>query len=295
MDERQTRRVFLQETAGVAAAAAALKGIAGPAAEAPARKLPAGELPRIKLGTLEVSRLLLGSNSFWGGSHGSKQATPAEYRAWYTPERIMLTLNQAFEQGITGVWANCTQQWLAVWDAYRKQNGKMKVWIAQPNRQPMDREIDAAIDHGASAVFAQGIRTDEQVRAGRWDVVAEWMERIQRAGLPAGIATHQVDTHVEAEKRGIPVDFFHQCLYRHPKYDPKDAAETLAVVEKLTKPVVVYKALGAGRFMPKDALPEVFRHLKPKDGVCIGVFNRDHDEIAEAVALVRRLSGVGHG
>jgi hypothetical protein len=289
MNRRHTRREFLCETAAIASAVAALRAVEGLSAEtAP------GELPKIKLGTLEVSRLILGSNPFFGFHHGNPQATANEMRAWYTRDRIMAVLDQAAEQGVTAIWTPCYEQWVETWNAYREKGGKLQLWIAQPDRLPMEREIAVAVDNGAAAVAIQGIRIDEQVRAGKWDVVTGWLESIQRHGLPAGMATHQAATHLEAEKRDIPADFFHQTLYRPDDYVPAGAAESLAVIDQLTKPVVVYKALAAGRQLPKDALPPLFKRLKAKDGICVGVFPRDRDEIADNVALTRQLTAA-HG
>ena len=61
------------------------------------------------------------------------------------------------------------------------------------------------------------------------------------------------------------------------------------MIEKLDKPVVAYKALGAGRILPKDTLPYIFKRLKSKDGVCIGVFPKKQDELAENAELIRNL------
>lgn len=282
MNQQHTRRAFLRETAAIASAAAALR-----AAEGLADDAAPGALPKIRLGSLEVSRLILGSNPFFGFSHGNPQATADEMRAWYTPEQTAAVLDQAAEQGVTAVWAPCYERWVELWTAYRANGGKLAHWIAQPDRLPMERDIDIAADHGASAVFIQGVRADEQVQAGAWDVLRGWLERIARRGLPAGMATHQATTHLEAEKRGMPADFYNQCLYRPGHYVPEGPAETLAAVEKLTKPVVLFKVLAAGRVAPNEALPPVLRRLKPKDGVCIGVFPRERDEIAENATFLR--------
>jgi hypothetical protein len=66
--------------------------------------------------------------------------------------------------------------------------------------------------------------------------------------------------------------------------------ESLAVIEKLDKPVVAYKVLGAGRIRPKDTLPYVFKRLLPKDGICVGVFPKKRNEIAENCSLTSQLS-----
>ena len=70
----------------------------------------------------------------------------------------------------------------------------------------------------------------------------------------------------------------------------KGLEESLATIEKLEKPVVAYKAFGAGRILPKDTLPYVFRRLRRKDGVCAGVFPKSRDELAEDAALTAALT-----
>ena len=75
-----------------------------------------------------------------------------------------------------------------------------------------------------------------------------------------------------------------------PNQLPTIKLGTLEVIEKLDKPVVAYKVLGAGRIMPNDALPDIFTRLKPKDGICVGVFPNKRNEIAENCSLTRELS-----
>ena len=76
---------------------------------------------------------------------------------------------------------------------------------------------------------------------------------------------------------------------RSTNYVREGLEESLATIEKLNKPVIASKVLGAGRILPKDTLPYVFQRLKPKDGVCIGVFPRKRDEPAENASLARQL------
>lgn len=90
----------------------------------------------------------------------------------------------------------------------------------------------------------------------------------------------------------MPADFYHQTLYRPDNYIKEGLEESLAVIDKIEKPVVGYKVLGAGRILPKDTLPYVFKRLKRKDGICVGVFPKDNPtEIAENAALTRKLTG----
>ena len=249
----RSRRQFLKDMLVVGAAAAAVRSTDS----ALAADLPLNKLPRIKLGRLEVSRLILGSNPFFGFAHGNPQAKSEEMKQWYTPERVMKVLDQAAEHGITTVWTPCYEEWVELWNKYQKRGGKLRIWIAQPDRLPMEREIEIAVKNGSKAVAIQGCRIDDMVGEGKWDVIRGWLELIKSYGLPAGMATHRATTHLEAEERGLPADFCHQTLYRPDDYVKEGLEESLAVIERLDKPVIAYKVLGAGRILPKDTLPYV--------------------------------------
>ena len=288
MKDNRTRRQFLKEAALIAAAVRAMG-----AAEAAAADKPPTKTPKIKLGKLEVSRLILGSNPFFGFAHGNPQASGGKMRKYYTDERIMAVLDEAAEQGIEAVWTPCYDHWIRLWNRYRKKGGKLKVWIGQPdNFGKMKEHITACAKNGGKAICVQGCCVDSAFSKRRYDLVRQWLELIHRLGLPAGIATHQPTTHLLAEKKKLPTDFYHQCLYQPENYSPTCRDQALATIRKLDKPVVVYKALAAGRLAPKEAFPYVLKHLRRKDGICVGVFpQEDTDQIAENAALMRTLSG----
>jgi hypothetical protein len=289
MGRERTRRQFLSNTVTIAAAAA----VAGPLAGTTQAGVPTAEaMPMISLGKLKVSRVFLGSNPFFGFAHGNPQGTPKEMRAFYTPERVMAVLDEAADLGINAVWTPCYDNWIRIWNDYREKGGKLKNWIGQPDKRPMEKEIMKAVKNGATAVCVQGVNIDEMVRGKRWDHIKKWIELIKEHGLPAGMATHRSTTHLEAEEKGLPTDFYHQTMYRPDKYVREGLEESLKTIERLEKPVVGYKVLGAGRIRPQDTLPEVFKRLKAKDGICVGVFpKKNKNEIRENVELTKKLSG----
>ena len=292
MRHSRTRRQFLKETAALAALATA----APAAGVAKAADTTPGKMPLIKLGGIEVSRMFLGSNPFFGFSHGNPQAGADEMRTWYTNQRIMAVLDEAADLGINAVWTPCYEHWVRLWNAYREQGGKMKHWIAQPDRRPMEKEILTAVNNGSTAVCIQGCNVDAEVGKGNWDVVRGWLELVKSHNLPAGIATHGATTHLEAEARDLPTDFYHQTMYRPDNYVKEGLEESLATIEKLAKPVVGYKVLGAGRINPADTLPYVFGRLKRKDGLCIGVFpKKNPHETRQNVALAKRCTRATSG
>jgi hypothetical protein len=299
-DHGISRREFCKEAAIVASAAIGLAAGDTAAASdspttapavppAPPAAAPA-PMPTIKLGDLVVSRLILGSNPFFGFDHGNPQASGKDMTDFYTDEKIKAVLDAAADQGISAVWVPCYERWVKLWQEYRDKGGKLKIWIAQPDRQPIDKEILIAVNGGAKAVCIQGAAIDAQVAGGKWDTVRSWLELIKKNGLPAGMATHTATVHLQAEEKGMPTDFYHQTMYRPDNYVKEGLEESLRVVEKLSKPVVAYKVLGAGRFAPKDALPPLLKRLKAKDGLCLGMYPKAKDEIAENAALVRSLS-----
>lgn len=303
---RTSRRELLNQMLLVSGAAAAVHSCGGLLAGSP----PPGQLPQIKLGALEVSRLILGSNPFWGFAHRNPQATDVEMKAYYTDEQIMAVLDAAAAQGITAVWSPSYPRWINLWNKYRGQGGKLKIWIGQPDAygEPLSNQRDAiprimrdhitaAAKNGAKAICVQGAQVESQFRAGRFDVLRDWLELIKSFGLPAGLAAHDPRVHLSAEEKGLPTDFYHQCLFRSVDNAPQGLEASLgpletslATIEKIAKPVIAYKVLCAGRILPKDAFPYVLSRLKPKDGMCVGVFPKKKDESAENAELVRQLS-----
>lgn len=288
MGHEGTRRQFLREAATMGAAMAAVDA----AQAASSGEATPQAMPTIRLGDLEVSRFILGSNPFFGFAH-KPDDTGKRMRAYYTQERIMATMDEAADHGITAVWTPCYDHWIRLWDTYRERGGKLKTWIGQPDPKPeqMKAHIKACAEHGGKAICIQGCRIDEQMGKKRYGVVRRWLDLIHELGLPAGIATHRPTTHLVAEDHKLPTDFYHQCVYQPENYSPTCLQQALATIGKLDKPVVAYKVLAAGRIPPQTAFPRLFRRLRPKDGLCVGVFPKDDpDQIAEDVALTCTLS-----
>jgi len=248
-------------------------------------------LPTIKLGTLEVSRLILGSNPFYGFSHQT-DALAKEMTEYYTDERITAVLDEAAACGITAVASPPYERWIRLFGAYRERGGKLRTWIAQPDGPPenMPAEIAAAVKGGAAAVFIQGARVDAQFEQGTLDTLRGWVEQIKGMGVPAGMASHRPDVHLEAEKLGFPTDFYYQCFYNpNQGYRDEDRQAAVQAIGQITKPVVGYKILGAGRIAAREGFEFAFRHLREKDGVCVGMFPKHQPEqLRENARLVRQ-------
>jgi hypothetical protein len=283
-----TRRDFIKQTAALGAVAAVGWDNAAGAEQA------GKGIGRIKLGDLEVSRFILGSNAFLGYANrpGDFGRQMTEY--FRTDERIVAVLEEAAGLGITAVAAPPYDRWTRLWSKYQEGGGKLKIWLAQMDGDPgkMKDDISAAVKAGAKAVFIQGRRVDDQFDKKALDAVRGWVEHIKTLNLPAGMATHRPDVHLEAQKQKFPVDFFWQCFYIPEKYLSEDRDNAVKALVQLEKPVIAYKIMAAGTKDPEEAFRFAFRHLRKTDGVCVGVFPKDDpDQLKRDVALFQKHSG----
>ena len=65
----------------------------------------------------------------------------------------------------------------------------------------------------------------------------------------------------------------------------------MAAVERLDKPVVAYKILGAGRLPASEGFEYAFNHIQRKDGVCVGVYAREAiDQIRQNATYTEMLT-----
>ena len=180
--------------------------------------------------------------------------------AYFTPERIMQTLDEAADLGVTAVASPPDPKWIDLYHRYLDQGGKLKIWIAQSHGSPkkMLDEITLAAKGGAKAIFVQGHRVEEQFGQGKMDVLRSWMEHIKSFGLPAGMAAHwPTSTRCRSGKTCPPISISSASFradQRPENYDLSCRDRAVETIHSLTKkPVVAYKILvpaGCGRKRP---------------------------------------------
>lgn len=255
-------------------------------------------LPALSINGIDVCRLIVGGNPFSGYSHQSPERS-REMRDWYTEERIVDTLLEAEELGITTCLSRCDDHITSVMKKYWAAGGKMN-WLAQTDSQ-VDGVVSAkdAADHGAAACFLHGGVVDNCILNGAEDKIAEFVDAVRDLDIAVGIAGHLPLDFTWAEEN-VSVDFYMVCYYdpfprkQSPHHDEK-AAETylesdrevrVATIQQLTKPVIHYKIFAAGRNNPEAAFEYTAQQMRPSDAVCVGVFMKDDPSILSAnVAL----------
>lgn len=241
-----------------------------------------------QINDLTVSRLLLGSNPFSGYSHQGV-ARDKEMIRYYTVDRIKQTLAEAEQLGITAVVARAdhhvTRFLLEHWD----EGGKL-AWVAQtcPAVGPSEFCARTAIEGGAKACHIHGGVMDYLVAQGQTDEVKRAIDLLHSHGLPAGVAGHRTTVFEWAEKN-LDVDYYMCCYYdptpREEDPEHKRGAEEMyleedrramtSLIQTLSKPVIHYKILAAGRNNPERAFGYCSGVLRPQDMVCIGIYNKD--------------------
>ncbi len=237
---------------------------------------------------LRVSRLLLGSNPFSGFSHQGI-ARDEEMLHYYTTARIKQTLFEAERLGITAFVARTDFPVMRLLLEYRDEGGRL-AWFAQTCPEVGDSEacVRRAVRGGAVACHVHGGVMDHLVAEARADEVASAIALIRSSGMKAGIAGHTTAVFEWAE-RHLDVDYYMCCHYNPTpraadpehvhgaveEYREADRRAMTDLVQSLSRPVIHYKVLAAGRNDPEAAFAYCGERMRRQDLACIGVFSGD--------------------
>ncbi|MFB3896328.1 MAG: hypothetical protein ACE14V_08505 [bacterium] len=256
-------------------------------------------LPQIKLGNISISKLILGGNPFSGFSHQTPEKD-WEMKSYYTTARIKAMFQQAESLGINTHLGRADHHVMRVLLEYWNEGGTIQ-WIAQtcPEVGTIDRGVQNAINGKAKACFIHGGEMDYRFANKQLDEVPFTIKKIREAGMPAGIAGHNPAVFEWAEQH-LDVDFY-MCSYynaahrdEHKEhisgmpewFDNTDREKMVKLIRRLSKPVIHYKVLAAGRNKPEEAFRYVAQHLRLQDAVCVGVYTKDNPQMLEEDILL---------
>jgi hypothetical protein len=303
------RREFLWQ---VSAGAAALAGLAPRTASA--TPLPSvGPLPEIALGKHRISRLVAGWNPIGGHSHTTLDMART-MREWFTVERTAAFLLTCEAQGITAWQYDHTTKAVAALRLAREQGSRLKILCLHAKR-PFDAPLSTVVDEtDPIAIVHHGGVTDAQFRAGKAERVRDFVKEVKDRGLLAGVSSHCPDNIKYIADGGWENDFFMTCFYYVTRpveeqrrqlgkvtvgepFFESDPVEMTAVMRQVGNPCLGFKILAAGRscWSPpavEQAFRDAFAHIKPTDGVIVGMFPRYSDQVADNAALARKYGVV---
>jgi hypothetical protein len=258
-------------------------------------------LPSVDFCGLTVTRLILGANPFGGFSHQNPERD-REMRAYYTVEQIQETWAHAEAAGInTMITNNESPHVVQAVREYLDGGGRLQ-WIAQVNIRTKPRIADAVAEvaeMGCKALYLHGAQTDDAYLRQDAAMLRAWVELAHRHGLPAGVAGHAPEAHLWVDSLDL-VDFHAVCFFNcgsvhtggGEKFRLADVARAVDAIQRIQKPCIGYKIMGAGRIDARMAFEYAFESLKPGDVVNVGMHRGDRDGmVGENAALVAEILG----
>lgn len=256
----------------------------------------------VTIGSARVSRFILGSNPFSGFSHQNVDTDQA-MRRYFTVAQIKETLRRAEKVGVNALIARADHHVLRMLLEYRDEGGKIQ-WIAQtcPELGPTDSSVSRAIANGAIGCHIHGGVSDNLLAQGRLAELQADLDKLRKAGLAAGIAGHNPGVFEFAEKH-LDADYY-MCCYYNPtdrskkadhihgateKFVEEDRSRMISLIASLSRPVIHYKILAAGRNDPAEAFATAAAAMRDDDAVCVGIYNAEINNMLEQdVALLNQ-------
>jgi len=265
-----------------------------------------------------VTRLMLGDNPFNGHSYIHDIHSGDEMLDYYTAKRVLETLFLAEEYGINAYVALADPFILRVLRQYRNEGGKMQI-IFQ-SYPPVDLQVNVhqmmALD--PIGIYHQGGTFDLLVEEEKTEELLERLSWIRASGVKAGFGTHEPETILRAEQENWGVDFYMACLYNarrtqrgqqsgfitgKPKelvFYPGDPPLMYEVIRQVPKPCIAFKVFAGGQaFIGKapEEIPgivktiyrDVFSNIKPGDTACVGIFQKEKDQLKESADAVKEV------
>ncbi|NPV45434.1 MAG: hypothetical protein HPY69_00640 [Armatimonadetes bacterium] len=248
-------------------------------------------LPTVDFCGLTVTRLIIGANPFGGFSH-QNEARDTEMKTWNTPERILETWQRAWDAGInTFITNNETPHVIGTTTRYLAEGGPMQ-WIAQISARPYGDSMYLALDDckriGASAGYFHGGYIDQFYAERNASELEDWVAHARSIGLTIGVAGHAPEVHDWVNSLDL-ADFHAVCIFNcgslHSgaghRFQLADLPRAYECIQRLQRPCIAYKIMGAGRIDPLLAFEYCFDHIKPGDVCNVGMHRGDKDDMVE--------------
>lgn len=258
-----------------------------------------GQVPSGKIKQVELSRVMMGGNLMNGVAHARDLIYVSKLiRAYHDRDKIFETLRLAEACGINTVITNPILGPMIV-DYWEHGGGKIQ-FISQCQGRDEKEFLDSvsfSIDHGACAAYVQGAAADRYVSRGDFDLIARGLERMQAAGIPAGIGAHYLRTIVQCHEQGFDPDFWMKTLHHHNYWSARmdkqhdniwceEPDETIAFMKEMPQPWIAFKILAAGSIHPKVGFKYAFEN--GADFVCVGMY--DFQVVEDANLTLETLS-----
>jgi hypothetical protein len=251
-----------------------------------------GRSPMGSVGEVMLSRIIMGGNLIGGWAHARDLIYVSKLvKAYHTREKIFQTFRLGEACGVNTIIINPVM-FDTMKDYAKNGGGEEMQFISDCGSGELMTTIKKSIDAGACSCYIQGGIADSMVRNGQFDRIAQAVELIRKAGMPAGIGGHKLNTIKACVDKGIKPDYWMKTLH-HTNYwsaGPKQQhdniwcekpKETIEYMEKLPEPWIAFKVLAAGAIHPKVGFKYAFEN--GADFICVGMYDF---QVVEDVNLI---------
>jgi hypothetical protein len=232
----------------------------------------------------------------------------------YTMPNQLALLDECWSQGINTFQSRGDRHQMRTYLEHRLGGGQMH-WIAQTASEFASHEANVReiARYDPIAIYNHGTHTDNSWYLGELGAVRDVVKMIKDQGLPAGVASHIPDVIATIEDQGWETDFYMACFYnlarqyksapavdqdayQRDSYPAADPARMTALVRQIQKPCIGFKIMAASRNCrtPADtraAFERALTGIKPTDPVCVGMFQKYRNQVAENAGFVREILG----
>ena len=267
----------------------------------------------------QIMRMIVGDNPVTGHSYIQDIISGEDMKNYYTPEKIAELYFRCEELGFNAILPLASPDILAALKKYRSAGGKLNIIFQPYNPTSLEKNLDEMMELSPIATYHQGTTADMLIETGDMDTLHKNMELIKKTGLPTGFATHVPEYALRCEEENWGADFYMTCLYNMRRgrrgepsgfitgktktdieFYPEDRFEMFKAIQEIQKPCIAYKILAGGnifREQPQDKykeisekyIGEVYKNIKPTDITCIGVFQRDFDQLAMNAGVFEKV------
>jgi hypothetical protein len=281
-------------------------------------------LPTVKFFDHDVTRVVVGDNPAHGNSYIHDIYTNEEMNEFYSHENTVQMLVRAVETGHNTALLLASPKMLnALRDFNKNYGGGLKIIFQTypPSINNFAENVDEMMEFEPIAIYHQGSTGEHLVETGDTETYLINFETIRAKGVPAGMAFHNPENVLRAERENWGSEFYVLCPYntrRNRKgeqssfitgkskselvFHPDDRLTMFPIIRAIKKPVVVIKALAGGQILigkKEEEYPaviekymaEVFDNIKPNDIICVGVYQKYKDQLKENAEIVSRILG----
>ena len=275
--------------------------------------------PTVDFFGTRVTRMIIGDNPVNGHSYIQDQISGEEMSGYYTRERVAELLFEVVEAGYNTILPIACPKTFGILREFRSRGGKINIIFQPYPATPLADNIEEMREFDPIATYHQGSVADYLIETGNEKQLFENLEILKKSGFPIGYASHDPGVVLRAEEEGWGMDFYMTCLYnmrRNRKgqqsgfitgetkagvvYGPEDRLEMLEVIKKVNKPCIAYKLLAGGQALIgqgpeereatiKRLFKETYDNIKINDIACMGIFQRDTDQLAQNTRILREI------